>query len=62
MEIAESGIKLPRGATIRISRRLKLDLSHVSRVVRGKRPGSKKLMREIERERQKAAEKESAVA
>jgi hypothetical protein len=56
MEITESGIKLPRGATIRISRRLKLDLSHVSRVVRGERKGSPKLMRAIERERQKHEE------
>lgn len=57
----ETGFKLKRGAQTRIARRLKLDLSHVGRVIKGERKGSERLMRAIHREAQKY-EQEAKVA
>lgn len=52
--------KLKRGAQSRIARRLKLDLSHVGRVIRGERKGSDRLMRAIHREAQKYEQEQAA--
>lgn len=56
----ETGYKLKRGAQSRIARRLKLDLSHVGRVIKGERKGGPKLMRAIEREAQKYQQEQAA--
>jgi hypothetical protein len=56
----DSGIKLKRGAATRIAKRLNLHLSHVGRVIKGERVGSEKLMRAIERERQKYEQSKQA--
>jgi hypothetical protein len=55
MQTVESGGKLKHGTATKIARRLKLSIPHVTLVARGLRPGSKKLLRAIERERQKQA-------
>lgn len=62
MTPTENGIKLKRGAQTRIARRLKLDLSHVGRVIKGERKGSDRLMRAIQREAEKYQQAESKVA
>lgn len=55
-----TGFKLKRGAQTRIARRLKLDLSHVGRVIKGERKGGPKLMKAIEREAQKYEQENAA--